>query len=47
MVDAAIETLREVDVAVLVVDAGDQAGRRRRVRAGTCVKRSKVPRSWP
>ena len=32
MVDAAVETLREVDVVALVVDASTQAGPRRRVR---------------
>ena len=36
MVDAATDTLREVDVAVLVVDATRQAGHRRRVRARRC-----------
>ena len=32
MVDAAVETLREVDVVALVFDASTQAGPRRRVR---------------
>ena len=34
MVDAAVETLREVDVVVLVFDASTPAGARRRVRVG-------------
>ncbi len=42
MVDAAIDTLREVDVVVLVVDATAQAGRRRRVRRSTSCKRAQA-----
>ena len=36
MVDAAVETLREVDVVALVFDASTQAGTRRRVCVGIC-----------
>ena len=36
MVDAAVETLREVDAVMLVHDAVDASGPRRRVRARSC-----------
>ena len=45
MVDAAVETLREVDVVVLVFDASTQAGPRRRVRLGAAERRQDAGRA--
>ena len=46
MVDAAVETLREVDVVVLVHDASTRAGQRRRVRVDLLKRRRRCRSSW-
>ena len=45
MVDAAVETLSEVDVVMLVFDASTQAGPRRRVRVGAAGGRQAAGRA--